>query len=67
VLVQEHGAELGELPRRVFELGQDDRALVDRERNQLHLVGEGTLETIGQVVGAPVFLTVSVSSATATA
>ena len=32
VLVEEHGAELGELGGRIVELGQDDHAFVDRER-----------------------------------
>ena len=52
VLVEEHRAELGEPVRWVFELAKDDRPLVDRQREQLHLVAQGTLEPVGQHVGA---------------
>jgi hypothetical protein len=52
MLVEEHGAEFGEPVRRILERGQDDRALVDRERQQRHVAVEGTLEPIGELVGA---------------
>jgi hypothetical protein len=50
VFVQEHSVEFGEPVRRILERPQDDRAFVDREREQLHLVGEGTVEPVGQLV-----------------
>lgn len=49
--VQEHGAELGELVGRVFECAEDDRPLVDREREQLYIVVEGLFEPEGKVDG----------------
>jgi hypothetical protein len=36
---QQDGAQLGELLRRVFERGEDDGAIVQGEREQLHVVG----------------------------
>ena len=55
VFVQEHGPQLGELLRRILERGQDDRALIDRERQQRHTVGEGNLEPVGEriLAGGP--------------
>ena len=38
MFVEEHGAKLGEPVGWVFERPQDDRALVDRQREQLHVV-----------------------------
>jgi hypothetical protein len=52
MLVHEHGSKFGELVRRVVERGKDDRPLVESVREQLHLVGAGALESVGQVVGA---------------
>jgi hypothetical protein len=49
VLVHQDAAQLGEPVRRVVERGQDDRPLVDREREQLHLVVEGALEPVGEL------------------
>ena len=50
MLVHEYGPRLGKPLWRVFKLGEDDRPLVDREREQLHVVGEGTVEPVGQLV-----------------
>jgi hypothetical protein len=52
VLGQEHGPQLGEPLGWIVERAQDDRALVDREREQLHLVRNAMLEPVAQVVGA---------------
>lgn len=43
----------GEPVRRVFELGEDDRPLVDRQGEQRHAVVEGLLEPVGELVGGP--------------
>ena len=51
MLVQEHGAQLGEIVGRGLERGED-RAIVDRQREQLHLVGDGAVGPVGQVVSA---------------
>ena len=47
-------AQLGGFLRWVLERREHQGALVEREREQLHLVGEGTLEPVGQVAGAHV-------------
>jgi hypothetical protein len=45
-LQKENGAKLGQVVGRVFELGKDDRPLIDREREQLQLVGKRTVEPV---------------------
>ena len=52
MFVEEHGAKLGEPVGWVFERAQDDRALVDRQREQLHAVVEGTSSRSANVFGA---------------
>jgi hypothetical protein len=49
---EEDGAELGRLLRRILERGEHERPLVQRQREQLHVGFERTLEPVGQVVGA---------------
>ena len=49
VLVHEHAAELGEPVRKIIERGQDDRPLVEREREQLHFVAQSPLEPLGEL------------------
>ena len=49
---EQDGAQLPELVRRIFERQEHDGALVEREREQLHLIGDGTLESVSQVVAA---------------
>jgi hypothetical protein len=52
VIGEQDCAQLGELRRRILERREHQGALVEREPEQLHLVGNAALETVGQVVGA---------------
>ena len=52
MLVHQHGPKLSEPFGRVFERGEDDRSLIDREREQLQVVGECLLEPVGELDGA---------------
>ena len=52
MLVDEHAAQLGEPVWRILERVEDDRALVDRQGEKLHVLGEGHLEPVGQLVAA---------------
>jgi hypothetical protein len=47
VFVEEDGAEFGEPVRWVVEGREDDRSLVDRQCEQLHVVVEGKFEPVG--------------------
>ncbi len=50
----ENGTELGQLLPWVFERGGQERPLVQRQREQFHIVDEGLLEPVCQVVAAEV-------------
>jgi hypothetical protein len=52
VVGEQHGPQLGELLRLIFERRERDRPLVECEREQLHLVGAGAFELVAQLVGA---------------
>ena len=67
LLVQQHGAQLGSPSGGSAERREDDRALVDRQREQLHVAVEGDVERVGERIGAGRGGPVSASSATASA
>lgn len=52
MLTEEHGPKLGKPFGRILERRQDHCAFVDCEREQLHVVVEGDLELVGELVGA---------------
>ena len=64
VFVQEHGPEFGEPVGWVFERAEDDRAFVDREREQRDAV-VAAISSRCASASPPVALTVSARSATA--
>jgi hypothetical protein len=51
MLVHQDAAQFGAPAGRILERGEDDRPLVDREREQLDVVLEGLLEPVCQLVG----------------
>lgn len=63
---EQDGAQLRERLRRILERREHDRPLVDRQREQLHVVVEGTSSRSANS-SAPTAPTVSASSATASA
>ena len=52
IIGEQHGAQLGQLLRRILQPSEHERPLVKRQREQLHLGFERTLKPIGQVVGS---------------
>ena len=56
--------QLAEAVGRVFKLAEDDRSFVNREGEQLHVVGEGAVEPVGEIA-APAARTISARLAVA--
>jgi hypothetical protein len=54
VIAEEHGAELGERVRWVFERGEQYGAFGESEREKFDLVGDGAVEPVGKVASAVV-------------
>ena len=52
LFVEEHGPQLGEPFGWILERGEDDRAFVDREREQRDAVVDGNLEPVRERIAA---------------